>query len=354
MNKKALAHTFVYNQVVTVVIGAVLSFLSPEHLWRNFLYAFVFANGIGFSIHTGFHLLDGWLKRLRPRVRGAMTGVICLLGGLTGSELGMGVLYLFGVSWGAKAHLVQLLFNLFFALVFGTGGYLYFSIREKWEEAAAAIREKEVRQAELERLKAQAELQALQAKINPHFLFNTLNSIAGLISEDARAAEQVTEKLADLFRYSLQSSERERVPLREELEAVRAYLEIEAVRLGDRLRFDLAVEDGLEEVEIPGLLVQPLVENAVQHGIAPKVEGGRVEVRVRRSGESCVITVQDDGVGLAPEQAASGYALGNVRARLQALYNGAASLNLKSSEPGTRVEIRVPLRPPTDDTGGAA
>lgn len=354
MTRKALGHTFIYNLMITVLIVGVLSFLSPQPLWSNFLYGFVFANCIGFSIHSGFHLLDGWLQKLRPRVRGTMTGVICLLGGLIGSELGMGVLFLvFDLSWGAKAHLFQLVFNLFLALVFGIGGYLYFSTREKWQQAAVAVREKEIRHAELERLRAQAELKALQAKINPHFLFNTLNSIAGLISEDSEAAEQVTEKLAGLFRYSLQSAERERVPLGEELGAVRAYLEIEAVRLGDRLRFHLVVEEGLEEVEIPGLSVQPLVENAVRHGIAPKMEGGRIEIQVRRSGRDCVITVRDDGVGMAPGQADSGYALGNVRARLDALYNGASSLHLDSSQQGTRVEIRVPLSADAGSAGGS-
>lgn len=344
MKARDFLETFIYNLLITGVIGGLLTFVSPGRVLSKFLFAFIFANCIGFSILIGMRLFQGWLCRLRPLARGAATGLICLGGGLVGSELGMLILYLgFDVSWGLRGYLIQVLLNLFLALFFGIGGYIYFSTKEKWLQTAAALGEKEVREAELERLKARAELEALQAKINPHFLFNTLNSIAGLISENPEAAERVTEKLAGLFRYSLQSSQRDRVLLGEELDAVRSYLEIEATRLGERLRFDIVVEEGLAEVEIPGLLVQPIVENAVRHGIAPKVEGGRIEVNVHRDGDACVIEVRDDGVGIRPGEAGSGYALGNIRERLKAAYNGAASLSLNSSERGTSVEIRVPI-----------
>jgi two-component system LytT family sensor kinase len=204
---------------------------------------------------------------------------------------------------------------------------------------------------------AQAELRALRAQLHPHFLFNTLNSIASLIPSDPRAAEEVTTRLAELFRHVLRASEREHVPLAEELDFLRSYLAIERVRVGDRLRVEERIEPGLESLAVPSLLLQPLVENAVRYAVAPRVEGGTVRLEARREGERLVLEVGDDGPGLDGARAPSGtgFGLHSVRERLRAARLPDLEVH---SEPGrgTRMRLSLPVLPmpshPRPDSGG--
>jgi LytS/YehU family sensor histidine kinase len=202
---------------------------------------------------------------------------------------------------------------------------------------------------ELARLAAvQAELRALQARTNPHFLFNSLNSVAGLIAEDPERAELMLEKISAVFRYALDASTREAVTLAEELAAVSTYLDVEAIRFGDRLTaaMDVDPDPAVQELLVPPLVLQPLVENAILHGIAPRREkGGRVHVQVARRGQSIVITVEDDGSGLAAtDPAGSGSALRDLQQRLYLLHGSAAALRHGPRTPrGYRAELVLPL-----------
>jgi signal transduction histidine kinase len=181
----------------------------------------------------------------------------------------------------------------------GTAALAYTHQRLSIEVAAQSARLTQLQQRALE-----SQLAALSAQINPHFLFNTLNVLAEVVHEDEDLAEELITDLAAMMRYALRSSTT-RVTLREELDVVRRLLRIEAARLGDRLRWRIDVGDGLEDVLVPGLLVQPLVENAVRHGVSPRTEGGSVEVDVVRDGDEVRVIVADDGPGLSAEQAAS-------------------------------------------------
>ena len=157
---------------------------------------------------------------------------------------------------------------------------------------------KRLNEERLERLKTRAELDALQAKINPHFLFNTLNSIASLITENPAAAESTVEKLSELFRYTLQRSGNSTVKLSEELEIVRSYLEIEKVRFGDRLRFDIRSDESPDR--LPDSAAPHTAPRGKQHKTrhSPETAGGTVDVNARRDGGSCIITVTDSGKGI--------------------------------------------------------
>ncbi len=181
-----------------------------------------------------------------------------------------------------------------------------------------------------------AELKALQARTNPHFLFNSLNTVAGLIDDDPRAAEQMLERLADLFRYALNSAEVGWVRLGDELDAVRGYLEVESIRLGERLRFDIDLDGGLLDELVPPLVLQPLVENAVQHAIAPRREGGRLWIRGERRDSVSRLIVEDDGGGLAApgDGNGTGSSLRELRERLGMLYGDGASLELATGGAG--------------------
>ena len=201
-----------------------------------------------------------------------------------------------------------------------------------------------VREERLKRLLTEAELKALRTQVDPHFLFNTLNTIADLIGTQPEQAERMTERLAECFRYALAKHSRNLSTLDEELDFARHYLEIEQVRFGDRLRVSLSRGDAVGSESIPSLLLQPLLENAIRHGLAPIREGGCVSVQACRDGERLRLTVGDDGVGFRAGSSA-GVGLRNVQERLRTLYAEAAEFIIRTRPEGrgTEVVIVVPL-----------
>ncbi|MBI1354909.1 MAG: hypothetical protein GC160_11230 [Acidobacteria bacterium] len=221
-------------------------------------------------------------------------------------------------------------------------------------EAASQL--ERLRREEQHRLLAEAELGALRAQINPHFLFNSLNALYGLIPRSAADARSTLLNLADIFRYSLQGRN-QYVSLAQELQIVDAYLQIERLRLGSRLDARIDLDEAARGFQIPALSIQPLVENAVKHGVSGKPEGGSVLVSARLEDGSLVVDVIDDGVGFeakpqraqaerTPPEPAGGHGLHNVRRRLELCYGDRADLEIASSSAGARVRVRVsPHRP---------
>jgi signal transduction histidine kinase len=205
----------------------------------------------------------------------------------------------------------------------------------------------QTRARELGELAATAQLAALRAQINPHFLFNSLNSIAQLIHVDPAKAEACVERLAEIFRYLLNRAEQDFVPLSEELQMTNAYLEIERARFDERLRVETIVDpDALRQL-IPNLVLQPLVENAVKHGLSRKVGPGTLRIAARLDGELLTLVVGDDGLGMSSTTLAQvferGVGLRNLRARLERLYGPSHLPEITSTlGGGTRVELRLP------------
>ena len=204
---------------------------------------------------------------------------------------------------------------------------------------------------EQEKLLLQARLESLQNQINPHFLFNTLNSISSLVRFDPERAREVIFKLATILRRLLNTTEAF-VPLHEELEFIDNYLDIEVVRFGkDKLRIDKELAPETLDIMVPSMLLQPLVENSIKHGLSSKVEGGRIVLRSRVSGARLILEVEDDGVGMkGPTHAEStaipgaGIGMANVSERLKVLYGDAARMTVDSQPgQGTLVRIRMPL-----------
>ncbi len=188
---------------------------------------------------------------------------------------------------------------------------------------------------------ADAQLAALQAQMNPHFLFNALNTVASLIRTDPRAAEATVEDLARVLRRTLDHSRSVTTPLEEELDFVRAYLGIEEARFGERLRVEWHVDPAALRLAVPPMTLQPLVENAIRHGIGGRLEGGRVRIAARREGDRLLLRVEDDGAGFAPgREERTG--LGNLRERLATLYGGGAALRVEAAAPGTAVSVELP------------
>ncbi len=209
--------------------------------------------------------------------------------------------------------------------------------------AASVIVEQveQFRESEMRRLVAQAELRALQSQIHPHFLFNALNALYGIIPKEAKGARDTVLNLADIFRYFLETRKMY-LPLEQELRIVRAYLEIERLRLGEKLRIEIDVAAEALATPIPVLSIQPLVENAVKHGIAPLPQGGlvRIEARQISSGE-LEICVSDTGAGFA-QPGAAGIGLENVARRLELCYGPDAHLDIESGSSGTAVSFAIP------------
>jgi signal transduction histidine kinase len=207
----------------------------------------------------------------------------------------------------------------------------------------------EKRESQARELASLAQLEALRARINPHFLFNSLNSIAQLISTDPERAEACVERLAEIFRYLLQTDNRSFVTLQDELEIADAYLDIERARFGDLLSVDFVVDDGALHRTVPTLILQPLIENAVRHGVSQKVGGGTVSIEAALDGTDLRVVVRDTGVGMpAGVEAAlsAGVGLRNVYDRLVHLY-GAQYAPLIQTHPGqgTSIVVRVPQAP---------
>jgi two-component system, LytTR family, sensor kinase len=221
------------------------------------------------------------------------------------------------------------------------GGYYAFSYSRQAQDRT-------LRASQLEARLAEAQLQALQRQLHPHFLFNTLNAISALMHRDVEAADQMLAKLSDLLRMALDQRGGQEVTLKDELEFLQKYLEIEEARFGDRLSvaFDIAPET--LDAQVPNLLLQPLVENSVRHAVAVRIEPGRIEIRARHLGETLELVVSDNGPGMPPSRLTSpgkGVGLANTRSRLERLYG--ANHQLLFSEPpggGLMVTITIPFK----------
>ena len=225
-----------------------------------------------------------------------------------------------------------------------TGGRRYLSEDlQALARVAAVIGEQleQYRDLETRRLVAQAELRALQSQIHPHFLFNALNALYGIIPREARGARETVLNLADIFRYFLETK-KTLVPLEEEMHIVKAYLDVERLRLGDKLRLEINVTPEAQSVTIPILSIQPLVENAVKHGIAPLAGGGLIQISASIGSEGALlISVRDSGPGFSKANR-TGIGLENVERRLELCYGGDARLTIESNGSLTDVSVRIP------------
>jgi len=285
--------------------------------------------------------------------RGA-TGLAVRVAGLTvgiaaGLPLGAAVLVAVGLVERSEfmAHAVPTGWPLFVfptMLLVSLGMTYYVTMTEELARATIALHAKERDEALARQQAAEAQLAALEARVQPHFLFNTLNSIAALIPEDAEGAERMVERVATLMRSSLQNDGPSTAPLGEELRLVRDYLEIERVRFRERLRYDVRVTPELERVAVPRLSVQTLVENAVKYAVARQRAGATIVIAATAGDGRATITVCDDGPGFDLETQGHGHGLRLLRSRLETLFGGEASLRIDSRPGATACAIEVPVR----------
>jgi two-component system, LytTR family, sensor kinase len=206
------------------------------------------------------------------------------------------------------------------------------------------------RDAQQRKLITEAELRALQSQIHPHFLFNALNTLYGVIPREAAGARRTVLNLADIFRYFLRG-ERSFIALEEEVTIIKAYLEIESLRLGDKLQSEITIQPEALAVRIPILSIQPLVENAVKHGVATQPKGGKVRLLATVTGDVLTVLVEDSGPGFTSKSTAQGAGLGleNVRRRLELCYGNGSRLTVHQAEQGPQVSFQIPIGGPASE-----
>jgi two-component system, LytTR family, sensor kinase len=207
------------------------------------------------------------------------------------------------------------------------------------------LSDRELKTAELERSLTQAKLRALQSQLNPHFLFNTLHTISALMHIDVEKADRMVAKLSDLLRYALDNTDEHVIPLRDEIAFLKRYLEIEQTRFGDRLTVTMDFPEDTLNVEVPNLILQPIVENAIRHGIEPHAKPGKIHLSGRRENGQLILQVRDNGAGLRPDNTRQGIGTSNTRQRLHQLYADRQTFTLENArDGGLLATIKLPVR----------
>ncbi|HTF38826.1 MAG TPA: histidine kinase, partial [Blastocatellia bacterium] len=251
---------------------------------------------------------------------------------------------------GWKLSVSKLLLNVYFMTDYGVMLYWLILLISYSFNYQRRYREGEVRATRLEAQLAQAQLQALKMQLHPHFLFNTLHSISALVHKNADAADKMIARLGDFLRLTLENSGAQEVSLGQELEFLKCYLEIERIRFEDRLTVQMNIEPQTLDARLPNLILQPIVENAIRHGISPRTTAGRIEIEARRLNGTLQVQVTDNGPGLSSDSSSgsivkAGVGLANTQARLKQLYGDEHRLDLaNAASGGLTVILEIPFR----------
>jgi len=329
-----------WRQVIPAALGFwyIWAALSPLIVRLGRAYRF---EGRAWRRSLGVHLLCGILFAL-------VHDSLLLLG-----------LSLYEAATGRGFMFLQRLPSVFVSIYVTAGFVIYWMIvfGSQVIDYTRRLREEELRASLLQSQLATAQLQALKMQLHPHFLFNTLHAISALVPKDPEAADRMIARLSDLLRMSLESDAAQEVVLEHELEFLQGYLDIQKTRFGDRLKVAMDVDAGVLHAFVPNMILQPLVENAIKHGVAPRTSGGNIAITAGRRDGQVTIQIQDDGPGLGGRGAAGitfGVGLSNTRARLEQLYGSAHRFELVNrAEGGLRVEIDLPFRTSIDGDADA-
>lgn len=346
-NKQKWLKTLAMYQAIALLITLVLRTYAgdPQPFFKSFAESLLFTNCISLLIEGVYYFKPQWNHDIYTPVTFAAFRrhlLIVYFGMFVGMEVAMVLIdKLLNVRFFpfiSFAHLRLQAMNLVVSVVIVVIMAAFYQLRGR-----LAIKDQEYRQ--LENLQTRTQLAVLQARINPHFLFNTLSTILDLIYKSPQKAETVVLNLSDIYREVLTRSGNEWTPLEKELDLVRKYLEIEKIRMGERLNYTIECPGTFRSFQLPPLLLEPIVENAVIHGIAPRKEGGRVTIRVEKKGENCSIVVEDTGQGMGTKigDIPGGFGIFSVRERLKLIYGEKAVFEVgPGPEGGTRVVMEVP------------
>jgi len=340
-------YTFIWSAALGLVFWAMAMAVSPRsRTLEYFVWNQIVAQSVGYSIHALFELggllrIDAWVRRSGWIAKTFYYSFVSTAGLLLGFFIVSLVLdpAMF-INWLRNPGMLATMTggSIFISIVMST--VLYQLARRA--SAEAELEREKARTERIEREAVLANLRALQAQIEPHFLFNTLANVTSLIDPDPAKARRMLECFIRFLRASLGATRMESTTLGAERELIASYLEVLQVRMEGRLRYSVDVPPDLASYALPSLLLQPLVENAIRHGLEPKVEGGEVTMRARREGGKVVVEICDSGVGFAPTTR-GGVGLTNLRERLRLLFGDSASLEITDAPgAGSRVSVSLP------------
>ena len=333
---KVFLKIFIINQISVIAISLIILFFSGtlHNFSFNIAIAAIFSNCIGFTYYIIYSFFNYYfLRHVEVKmIRIILTILVVAVSFFSGAELAFrasSVFFPFTFIYFPQEFqglLVSL--NLILFLV---SFFLFVIYKKIKNDIEFKIKENE----NLKNLQLKSELAALQSKINPHFLFNTLNTILDLVYTDPAKAEKVVINLSNLYRKILYSSEEvEAYTLKEEINLIKQYLEIEKIRLEERLDYLIYVDKGIENIKIPPLIIEPIVENSIIHGIAKKKEGGNITLKVEKIGEIIYIEISDTGIGFKNKDFKFGFGVKSVIERLSIIFKDDKILKFKDNPEG--------------------
>ncbi len=348
-----LIYTLVFNALFAVgfTLIAVLGHLTsgrevmPSALLGAFTNNLLISNVIGFAFWGVMHLIGPVMSWVNVQGFFAVVMFYTLMGTaiVTGSFFVVSLIpgYAGIGRWLFTAP--QFVSSFIIALIISTVISLIWQRRTKELAGQIALAEERERSEAAERAAVQANLRALQAQIEPHFLFNTLANVTSLIHARPDEAKKMLEEFIGYLRASLDTSRESETTLAKEFDFMQSYLAVLKVRMGNRLNIAVDLPDDVKQIHLPPMLIQPLVENAIKHGLEPKIEGGQIKLSARRHTDRIEIEVVDNGFGFQ-STTSDGVGLINVRERLEKLYAGKASLSIEENMPsGTKIVVSIPV-----------
>jgi sensor histidine kinase YesM len=329
---KSLSYTFIFDTLIAL-------FLTAMKFGGGFLINFIISQCIGLSICTCVLIAQLFFENAAPALKAVLVAVALIIGTLCGSYLGSFLSGLSSSSLFEKHSLIQL---LVLGVMFGSIITYFFTSREQLAESQALIQEEKIKRLTSEKKAAEANLKLLQAQIEPHFLFNTLSNVLSLLDTNPNKGKSMLVDFIQYLRASLTKIREDKATLGQEMEMIQAYLSIFKVRMGDRLHYKIELPNKLKAISFPPMLIQPLVENAIKHGLEPKLDGGEILIRGIEKDGKLGLEVVDTGVGFKGERD-SGMGLSNIRDRLFSLYGNNGRLILEENSPhGLKAKIEVP------------
>ncbi len=350
-------YTFIWSTLLALIFFLIGTMMSGRLSMRTLEANFIVANLIGYSIHFLFMIGGKSSIERRVLVRGKWAAVfyyttVSTLGVIAGVGMASPVFGWSFSGWFSRPgwYIAIAVNSLIISMIIGV---IYFW-RERSLLAEMRLARESERVATMEREAMLANLRALQAQIEPHFLFNTLANVVGLIHPAPDTAKHMLEQFIAYLRTSLANSREQDTTLGQEFELMKHFLAILQIRMGDRLSWEVDLPAELAGMPLPSMMLQPLVENAIKHGLEPKVDGGTIQLRARRENGSVQIAIIDTGLGFSGANS-PGIGLRNVRERLDKLFAGRAGLSIEENAPtGTRVILTLPEAEPKGETPALA
>ncbi|MDY6792236.1 MAG: histidine kinase [Thermodesulfobacteriota bacterium] len=336
INRRHVLKTFSYTALFNTGIAIFLRFLE---FGGGFMETFIITQCIGMSICACILLVHFLIKSANFFIQMAAIFIAMIIGSVLGTLLGT---VASGIGTSIFFQKYSLLQMTILGIVFGSIISYFIASRETISASKTLIQEERIKRLIGEKKVVESNLRFLQAQIEPHFLFNTLSNIVSLLETDLEKGKYMLEDLIHYLRTSLSKTRSDTTTIGQEMDMIRAYINIFKVRMGNRLQYQVDVPESIKDIPFPPMLIQPLVENAIKHGLEPKIEGGEVFIGGDKNEEILRLEIADTGVGFY-EKNESGTGLSNIRERLQSIYGDKGRLILEDNRPcGLKAIIEVP------------